>query len=109
VSCCRGPRPPSGASTFAVSPEDLEETVSRVVERLAGRSRHALATVKSMIQAVREGSHEEAVRAERELFMAHAVGSEDFAEGLAAFAQRRAPVFPSLTASQDREKGQPEP
>ncbi|HVV10532.1 enoyl-CoA hydratase/isomerase family protein [Amycolatopsis sp.] len=77
-----------GLVTMAVAPQDVELVADEVVTRLAGRSGQALAVTKRMLA----GAKAEALLQERELFVRH-VGSADVGEGLAAFRERRLPVF----------------
>jgi enoyl-CoA hydratase len=88
--------------TFPVPPDEFETSVEETIGRLAGRSRDALATVKAMLSEVGEGPHDAAIRAERALFLRHALHSEDVAEGLAAFQERRPPRFPTLDGKPPR-------
>ena len=59
---------------------------------LASRSAPALATIKRLVYQGIEMPLAEALRVERSALPA-TLGSEDYAEGLAAFAQRRPPQF----------------
>ncbi len=81
-----------GLVTFAVKPGQIETTVSRLVLRLAGRSRCGLATVKRMIANAGRLPQDQALHLERAIFLRH-LESEDAAEGFAAFRDHRTPVF----------------
>jgi enoyl-CoA hydratase len=81
-----------GLVTVAVAPKDLEATTAKIVARIAGRGANALGTVKHMIGNARRLPQEEALRAERALFLRQ-LASAEVAQGLAAFRERRRPVF----------------
>ena len=81
-----------GLVSIAVEPDRLAETADRLIERLSARSHEALCTVKQMINNANLMERDEALRRERDLFLRH-MSSADVAEGLAAFRDRRPPVF----------------
>jgi enoyl-CoA hydratase len=85
-----------GLVTRAVPPSDLEAAVGEVVARLASRSGDALRAVKRMAGAVgSERPVNEALLAEREIFLDFMATSLDVKEGLTAFAEGRPPRFQS--------------
>lgn len=81
-----------GLVTVAVAPEKLELAAAQVVARIAGRSGKAVGLVKQMITNADHRPRGEALHLERELFLRH-LASEDVGEGLAAFREKRKPVF----------------
>ena len=86
-----------GLVTLAVPPEDLDATAERIVDRLASRSGEALRAVKAMVTAAGpERPVNEAMLAEREIFVDFISTSPDVKEGLSAFAEGRAPRFPGV-------------
>lgn len=82
-----------GLVTHAVPPAELDAAADAVVERLSSRSRDALAAVKTMANGLRDLTFDEAILAERRLFLDHFLESPDGREGLAAFRDRRPPRF----------------
>lgn len=82
----------AGLVTHVVPDEELGATVEALVVRLAAGPALAQAAVKKAVNAATIGGFEEALDREhsgqRTLFR-----TTDFAEGLAAFAERRRPVF----------------
>lgn len=85
-----------GLVTRAVPSGELDAAVEAVVARLVSRSGDALRAVKRMVGAVgTERSVNEAMLAEREIFLDLMETSPDVKEGLAAFAEDRAPRFES--------------
>lgn len=86
-----------GLVTLAVPPEDLDATAEQIVDRLASRSGEALRAVKAMVTAAGpERPVNEAMLAEREIFVDFISTSPDVKEGLSAFAEGRAPSFPGV-------------
>lgn len=85
-----------GLVNRVVAPAALEGTAHAVAEQLLGRSRAAMATVKRAVRELADLPYQEAFRREAKLGQ-QAFDSDDAREGLAAFAQRRTPAFPSAT------------
>lgn len=83
-----------GIVSTAVEPGHLAETTERVLGRLTSRSHDALVATKNLIADANRLERDEALRRERETFVRH-LASADVAEGLAAFRERRAPLFPT--------------
>lgn len=73
---------------------DLRDEAFAMAEQLLTKSRTAVATVKRAVRALQDLPEDEAFRLEAELGQ-QAFASADAREGLAAFAARRPPVFPS--------------
>lgn len=85
-----------GIVNRAVPADELLDTAHGVAEELLSKSWTALATVKSAARTLSELPLEEAFDVEAGLGQ-RAFTSDDAREGLAAFAERRRPVFPSHT------------
>ena len=83
-----------GLVNRVVPAADLRDEAFRVAEQLLTKSRTAVATVKRAVRALQDLPEDEAFRLEAELGQ-QAFASPDAREGLAAFAERRTPVFPS--------------
>ncbi len=81
-----------GLVSTAVEPNEIASTVDSLAERLAGRSADAIATAKQMIWTAHQQPRDDALLQELRLFLRH-MSSVDVSEGLAAFRDRRAPVF----------------
>jgi len=76
-----------------VVPEaELQDAVLAVAERIASRSPHAVAVLRELARTTRDLPLEEGLRREAEGF-ARCLRSEDGAEGVAAFIEKRAPRF----------------
>lgn len=86
-----------GLLNRVVEPGELQPAAHAVAEQLLGRSRTAMATVKRAVRELVDLPYDEAFRREAVLGQ-DAFDSDDAREGLAAFAERRPPVFPSATA-----------
>ena len=83
-----------GILNQVVPAAELQSTAVSVAEELLTRSWTALATVKGAVRALADLPESEAFALEARLGQA-AFTSPDAQEGLAAFAERRPPVFPS--------------
>lgn len=82
----------AGLVTQVVPRAELESAVDALVAQLADKSPLGLARCKWLIDTGLEKPEKEAARIEAETAIAHA-RSRDVAEGLAAFAAKRKPVF----------------
>lgn len=82
-----------GLVTKAVPNADLDEEVESLVRHLASRSGDAIRGAKQMATAARGLSHDEAIVAERRIFLEHFRDSADPHEGLKAFTAKRRPLF----------------
>ena len=71
---------------------ELEETALELARTLAQRSPHAMAVVKELAAQTRDLPIEEGLRREAQGFM-RCLASEDGAEGVAAFLEKRTPQF----------------
>lgn len=89
-----------GLINRVVDPAELVDTARTVAEELLGKSRTAMATVKRAVRELADLPEGEAFRREAQLGQ-RAFDSDDAREGLAAFAQRRTPSFPSSGALLD--------
>lgn len=83
-----------GLVNRVVPASDLHDEALAVAEQLLTKSRTAVATVKRAVRALQDLPEDEAFRLEAELGQ-QAFASPDAREGLAAFAERRPPAFPS--------------
>lgn len=81
-----------GLVNEVVEAEALETRVHEFATLLAGRSAPAMMQIKRLVYRGMEKPLEDALRMERAALPA-ILGSADYAEGLAAFAERRAPRF----------------
>jgi len=79
----------------------LEARVHEFARLLASRSAPAMAEIKRLVYRGIEKPLEDALRMERAALPA-ILGSADYAEGLAAFAERRAPNFTGSVGGSDR-------
>lgn len=86
-----------GLINRVVAPAELAATAQTLAEELLGKSRTAMATIKRAVRELADLPYAEAFQREAALGQA-SFDSDDAREGLAAFAQRRVPVFPSQTA-----------
>lgn len=83
-----------GLINRVADPAEVLDTARALAEELLGKSRTAMATVKRAVRELADLPEGEAFRREAQLGQA-AFDSDDAREGLAAFAQRRTPSFPS--------------
>ncbi len=81
-----------GLVNEVVAPEDLQARAHAFAKLLGSRSAPAMATLKRLVYQGSELPLAEALRLERAALPA-ILGSADYAEGLAAFAERRPPRF----------------
>lgn len=81
-----------GLVNEVVEPEQLEARAREFASLLASRSAPAMAEIKRLVYQGIEKPLDDALRLERAA-LPPILGSADYAEGLAAFAQRRPPVF----------------
>lgn len=92
-----------GLLNAVVPADEVLPTAVAWAERLAGLSGTALATIKEAVLRLSNLPPEEAFHSEA-LYGQRAFSSADAHEGLAAFTQRRAPMFPSrstVTSNED--------
>jgi 2-(1,2-epoxy-1,2-dihydrophenyl)acetyl-CoA isomerase len=75
-----------------VSADALDQTVAALTEKLAAAPVRAAAETKNLLRLSRYGTLQGQFAAERDA-LARCAGEEDFLEAVAAFAERRAPVF----------------
>ncbi|WP_243228303.1 enoyl-CoA hydratase/isomerase family protein [Microbacterium sp. CIAB417] len=87
-----------GLVNRVVPTAQLQDRALEVAEELLTRSATALATVKRAVRALADLPEDEAFRHEAVLGQ-QAFASDDAREGLAAFAARRAPAFPSRSSA----------
>ena len=71
---------------------ELEEAALAVAGQLAAQSPHAVGVLRELARTTRDLSLEEGLRREADAFM-RCLRSEDGAEGVAAFIEKRAPSF----------------
>jgi enoyl-CoA hydratase/carnithine racemase len=86
-----------GLVSKVVPAGSLMEEARALAEEIAANSPLALAYAKAAVDLASETSIEQGLRYETAAIRA-TLASEDYAIGLAAFAEKRAPEFPSLTA-----------
>ena len=71
---------------------ELEETALGIARTIAERSPHAVAVLRELARTTRDLSLEEGLRREADAFR-RCLQSDDGAEGVAAFLEKRAPTF----------------
>ena len=81
-----------GAINEVVPDDGLEAAVAGIVEVLATKSPLGLRRMKELVAASADLGHEEALAHELDVVVAH-TRSHDYPEGLAAFVEKRTPVF----------------
>ena len=81
-----------GIVNRVVSPQRLEEETEALARRLAAGPALAYANTKRLLSASGHASLEEQLQAEAEMF-ADCAASDDFAEGVTAFVEKRRPTF----------------
>jgi enoyl-CoA hydratase/carnithine racemase len=81
-----------GLVNEVVPPDELDTRARTFAVMLAGRSRPGLATIKRLVYEGLDLPLADALRLERAALPA-VLGSADYAEGLAAFTERRTPRF----------------
>lgn len=81
-----------GLVNRVVADEDLQDSVANTAQTMVRHSRVGLAAIKLLLRDSLQTGPREAARAEINAFSLYA-SSADLAEGLQAFAQKRAPVF----------------
>ena len=75
-----------------VSAAELEDAAVAIADRIASRSPHAVAVLRELARTTRDLPLEEGLRREADGFV-RCLRSEDGAEGVAAFIEKRPPVF----------------
>lgn len=86
-----------GLINRVVDPTEVVDTARALAEEMLGKSRTAMATVKRAVRELADLPEGEAFRREAQLGQ-EAFDSDDAREGLAAFAERRTPSFPSAAS-----------
>jgi enoyl-CoA hydratase/carnithine racemase len=71
---------------------ELEETAVAIAGRIAAQSPHAVGVLRELARTTRDLPLEEGLRREADGFV-RCLRSEDGAEGVAAFIEKRPPVF----------------
>ena len=71
---------------------ELEDAALAVAGQIAAQSPHALGVLRELARTTRDLSLEDGLRREADAFM-RCLRSEDGAEGVAAFIEKRAPQF----------------
>jgi enoyl-CoA hydratase/carnithine racemase len=71
---------------------ELEHAAFAIADRIASRSPHAVAVLRELARTTRDLPLEEGLRREADAFV-RCLRSEDGAEGVAAFIEKRPPTF----------------
>ncbi len=82
-----------GLVNKVVPPDELEAAVDELVGKLSGLSAAVLRVTKRAVQAGSRGRFDDALAAVEELYLGPLMDTEDAHEGLAAFMEKRAPVW----------------
>ena len=82
-----------GLVTRAVPAASLATEAARLVEGLASRSRPVLALTKRALRACHPGAFEKSLAEAERIYLEELVATEDMAEGLTAFMEKRRPVW----------------
>lgn len=78
-----------------VEPDQLDGAVERLVDTLLGYGTQTLTAAKSLVETVRDRSVDEDLLAEVATRIAHQRASPEGREGIAAFLEKRKPVWPT--------------
>ena len=81
-----------GLVNRVVPDDELERATDALIAELVALPRGSLAAIKTLVGEISDGLYERTLARERELMIENAAGA-DVREGIAAFAERRAPVF----------------
>ncbi len=82
-----------GLVNKVVPPDDLQTVADELVRKLSGLSGAVLRVTKRAVQVGSGGPFEDALAAVEELYLGALMDTEDAHEGLAAFMEKRAPVW----------------
>ena len=80
-----------------VEPDQLEQSVAAITDRIAAAGPTAIAVVKELLRSRADRTHADAMAAERSVLRTH-LASAELAEGAAAFREHRRPTFPTRSA-----------
>ena len=75
-----------------VPADELEDAALEIAGQIAAQSPHAVAVLRELARTTRDLPLEEGLRHEADGFV-RCLGSEDGAEGVAAFIEKRPPTF----------------